>query len=616
MSIIRWCLLTLIMVVLNVWCGVPRPPKVLTSVQNITHITLKSTTEKMLVKNEVQRRKHVPFPLVNQYSATTSKNEPTTDPPVRVFRAVRNFKAYLPCAPGKIFLDGPEAYVVWLKDDAEVIHRFPNENSLQTYLDPNNLLGNSCPEKKCHDGTSLFLPEVAEKDAGQYRCRVHYQNLSSVDYVIDLRVVEASDLPKIYTANHTLITSYIGPLDLGSNVTLLCEVVVIEPPTTLIWLRDNTIIARVSTTKPGILQERIHLIDIKRDEYKRRYQCTSSNSDVTEPFVASVVIEMHLPPLSVEIRLNNKYEFEVDQPRVVDCVVTGCVPMPTVDWYLDNTLLKPTLHKEIHDGNYTVSSLTLTAAPSYINKHKLTCQVHNDNTSTYTDNVPIYIGFRPRCVRNTKKVLNVVEGEAETVTCMYKAAPGPIHFSWVFPDSRIINTYGEKVLHQRNIFSTTLTWKPREGDIGILYCRAVNSFGVETEPCSYELSQSSKPESPNCVVNEFTNSSDFCGKGDDLKKPAEDKSHIYAFVGFIICIVTFCTALCLIKIFMSNRRSGPSAPGNYYREGDVAPEIRTLAGTSCPVHHIENSCSSKTFHLLPLSPLAARTEYAVDTYYV
>lgn len=57
-------------------------------------------------------------------------------------------------------------------------------------LNPNNIYGTSCvDENHCYDDTSLFLPNVGDQDAGKYRCRVHYQGSSSVDYVIDLKIV-------------------------------------------------------------------------------------------------------------------------------------------------------------------------------------------------------------------------------------------------------------------------------------------------------------------------------------------------------------------------------------------------------------------------------------------
>ena len=49
--------------------------------------------------------------------------------------------------------------------------------------------------------------------------------------------------------------------------------------------------------------------------------------------------------MSVEIRMNNNYDFEAGQPRVVDCVVVGCVPPPAITWHLGSTMVRPSVHK-------------------------------------------------------------------------------------------------------------------------------------------------------------------------------------------------------------------------------------------------------------------------------
>lgn len=47
---------------------------------------------------------------------------------VVVLRAVRGRDARLPCGQGKVFLDGPDSYVLWLKNDRDFLYRFPNED--------------------------------------------------------------------------------------------------------------------------------------------------------------------------------------------------------------------------------------------------------------------------------------------------------------------------------------------------------------------------------------------------------------------------------------------------------------------------------------------------------
>ncbi|CAH2985192.1 unnamed protein product [Chilo suppressalis] len=420
---------------------------------------------------------------------------------VRSLRAVRNYDARLPCGFGKIFLDGPDAYVLWLKDDEKFLYRFPNEDTWQKTLNPNNIYGTSCVGSHCYDDTSLFLPQVTDKDEGKYRCRVHYQGSSSVDYVIDLKIVDPTGVPRVYNEKGEQITTpYIGPLTLGSNITLVCEVVVSQAPTTVLWYRNGIVVKRVSTDTPGILREHVVISEARRDELDAQYQCTASNADVTEPFSATVVVKMYLPPLKVEIRLNNNFDFEVGQPRVVDCVVIGCVPTPTINWYLGGTLVKSTAHKELHDGNYTVSSLTLTASIQD-NLRQLSCRVHNAYLQTiYEDNVTLHVGYRPRCTFTKEQTVGIVNGEAETIMCLVESAPAPVQFTWVFPDSRILYTSATRVNGRKNQYCSSLTWIPQNEDLGLLYCRAVNMYGEQRLPCVYSLTLGGTPQPPNCDV--------------------------------------------------------------------------------------------------------------------
>ncbi|CAG9781764.1 unnamed protein product [Diatraea saccharalis] len=451
---------------------------------------------------------------------------------VRSLRAVRDYDAHLPCGLGKIFLDGPDAYVLWLKDDEKFLYRFPNEDTWQKSLNPNNIYGTSCVGNHCYDDTSLFLPQVTDKDAGKYRCRVHYQGSSSVDYVIDLKIVDPTGIPRIYNEKSEQITTpYVGPLTLGSNITLVCEVVV----------------STVSTETPGILREHVVIMEARRDELDAHYQCSASNADVTEPFTATVVVKMYLPPLKVEIRLNNNFDFEVGQPRVVDCVVIGCVPTPTINWYLGGTLVKSTAHKELHDGNYTVSSLTLTAS-IHDNMRQLSCRVHNAYLPTiYEDNVTLHVGYRPRCLFTKQQTVGIVNGEAETIMCLVESAPAPVQFSWVFPDSRILYTSATRVKGRKNQFCSTLTWIPQNEDLGLLYCRAVNMYGEQRLPCAYTLTPGGTPQPPNCDLKESDDKKNIvCQKAPVLNSKSGFSWGFLVFVtSSAAAVLAACIGFCL-----------------------------------------------------------------------
>ncbi|XP_059055343.1 carcinoembryonic antigen-related cell adhesion molecule 5-like [Achroia grisella] len=426
----------------------------------------------------------------------------TMEAEVVVLRAVRGLDARLPCGQGKVFLDGPESYIIWLKNDRDLLYRFPNDETERRSVNYGNFFSSSCDGGLCNDETSLLLKHVSDQDSGIYRCKVHYQGSPSIDYVIDVRLVDSPGAPKIYNEDGKEIKkAYVGPLHLGADLTLICEVNDEQPDTLVYWRRNGVVIERAHTARPGVLCAEVHVMNITRDELDAHYECLAQNADVTDPLSASVVVKMYLPPLKVEIRLNNNYDFEASQPRVVDCVVVGCVPPPSVTWHLGETLLRPSIHKELHDGNYTVSSLTL--APALRDsKQELVCRAHNSHlqNAVFEDKVTLNVGYRPICLTRREETIGAMPRNAETVTCVVEASPEPLQFSWTFADSRTLYTSIKKVPGHTHRYSSTLTWLPREGDMGLLLCRATNAFGEQKRPCSYTITQGGPPESPECSI--------------------------------------------------------------------------------------------------------------------
>ncbi|CAG5003373.1 unnamed protein product [Parnassius apollo] len=395
---------------------------------------------------------------------------------VVVLRAVRGRDARLPCGQGKVFLDGPDSYVLWLKNDRDFLYRFPNEDTERRSVNQDRIFGTSCDSGSCHDDTSLLLKRVSEQDA------------------------ESPGMPRIYNvAGEIIEQGHIGPLSIGSDLTLICEVDDEQPDTLVYWRRNGIVIERAHSARPGVLRAEVHVHNATRDELDAHYECLAQNADVTDPLSASVVVRMYLPPISVEIRLDHNYDFEAGQPRVVDCVVVGCVPPPSVTWHLGENLLRPSVHKELHDGNYTVSSLTLTPALRD-NKHDLTCSAHNSHlpNAKFEDKVTLNVGYRPLCLTSREETIGAVHQEAETVTCVVEASPEPLQFSWTFADSRTLYTSVKKVPGHHHRYSSTLTWLPRDGDFGLLLCRATNSFGEQKKPCSYAVAAGGPPHPPDC----------------------------------------------------------------------------------------------------------------------
>ncbi|XP_022832937.1 hemicentin-2-like [Spodoptera litura] len=418
-----------------------------------------------------------------------------------VLRAIRGREARLPCGQGTVFLDGPNSYVLWLKDDRDFLYRFPNEEYEHNLMNPDRIVEASCNPGSCRDQTALVVKRVTNHDGGLYRCRVHYQTSPSVDHLIELRVIDSPGVPTVYNGNEEVKGVTVGPLSVGSDLTLSCRVKNKDPEIEVYWRRNGVMMERTHLTRTDVVQADIHLYNLTRSNADSHYECLAQNSDVSEPLIKSIVIKMYLAPLSVQIRLDENYGFEAGIPRLVDCVVIGCVPAPSISWHLGDTLLRPTSHKEVNEGNYTVSTLTL--SPSLQESHyELSCRAHNSHmpSELFQDKVVINVGYRPTCQTGRVERVGAVVREAETVHCIVDASPEPLQFTWTFEDSKTLYTSGTRISTYRNRYSSSLTWLSRGGDIGLLQCRATNAFGEQKNPCVFNITAGGPPETPDCDI--------------------------------------------------------------------------------------------------------------------
>ncbi|KAF9797290.1 hypothetical protein SFRURICE_006272, partial [Spodoptera frugiperda] len=465
-----------------------------------------------------------------------------------VLRAIRGREARLPCGQGSVFLDGLNSFVLWLKNDHDFVYRFPNEEYEHNLMNPDRVVETTCNPGSCRDQTALVLKSVTNHDAGRYRCRVHYQSAPSVDHLIELRVIDSPGPPTIYNGDEEVKGVNVGPLSVGSDLILSCRVESKDPETEVYWRRNGMMVERTHLIRSDEVRADIHLYNLSRANADTHYECLAQNSDISEPLIKSIVIKMY----------HENYGFEAGIPRLVDCVVIGCVPAPSISWHLGDKLLRPTSHKvvsllpytghisslraiilpptqesnpkplvrqshlqplgqrgiplyrlfnytlqlqEVNEGNYTVSTLTL--SPSLQESHyELSCRAHNSHmpSEVFQDKVVINVGYRPTCQIGRVERVGVVEREAETVHCIVDASPEPLQFTWTFEDSKTLYTSGTRISADRNRYSSSLTWLSRGGDIGLLQCRATNAFGEQKNPCVFNITAGGPPGVPDCDI--------------------------------------------------------------------------------------------------------------------
>ncbi|KAF9791506.1 hypothetical protein SFRURICE_010980 [Spodoptera frugiperda] len=377
-------------------------------------------------------------------------------------RAMRDREARIPCGNHKIQLDGAGAFVIWLKNDKEIKYRYPNPDYEVGWVNPENIYETSCDPGLCRDPTNLIIKKVTNEDEGLYRCRVHYTSKQVADHLIELKVVRDTE-------------------------------------TEVYWRRNGAVTESNIFTTYNRVQAELVLENLTRQDDKMHLECLVQTADVSEAIVRPLVIRLILPPLSVHIMLDGNNKFAVGVPRVVECLVSGSFPAPIVGWFLGDSLLTPTDFK-VYDGNTTSSTLTLTTTLNDDGK-VLTCRAHNMliPVQMFEDRTNITVGFSPECETKRVVTVGIVNNEIETVTCTVSASPEPVQFVWTFADGRSVITTGTALSNIK--FSTNLTWLPSDSDFGVLECRATNSFGIQRNPCLFNLVPGGPPEPPKCDIS-------------------------------------------------------------------------------------------------------------------
>lgn len=102
------------------------------------------------------------------------------------------------------------------------------------------------------------------------------------------------------------------------------------------------------------------------------------------------------------------------------------------------------------------------------------------------------------CKLGLPHTYNVDRGEIANIKCEVEANPIASDFRWKFNTSKIDVMELEVNGDVKNVFD----FKPQsEADYGTVLCWGVNSIGVQSEPCAFQIIPAGKPEALiNCTV--------------------------------------------------------------------------------------------------------------------
>ncbi|ROT85661.1 putative hemicentin-1-like [Penaeus vannamei] len=209
----------------------------------------------------------------------------------------------------------------------------------------------------------LRLTDIKAADAGLYKCRVDFRRQPTKTTRVSLAViVPPTGVSVLYEGRP--VTSVVGPYREGETASLTCLSHGGSPPPRIQWyvgdrLLDDQMdeesqfqIGDGNTLLQGpasqtILANTLTLGPFKRSDLKKLVTCEVSNTNLTNPLSAAVMIDMNLKPLSVQL-LGPEEPLSADKDYDLVCDVRGSRPPPTITWWKGTTRVQGARETDFH----------------------------------------------------------------------------------------------------------------------------------------------------------------------------------------------------------------------------------------------------------------------------
>ncbi|XP_042230715.1 nephrin-like [Homarus americanus] len=221
----------------------------------------------------------------------------------------------------------------------------------------------------------------------------------------------------------------------------------------------NTLMPGRPTPKPAFGGEPYNTLTLgplSRSHLNLQLTCEASNNNITKPTTLMVIVEMNLPPLSVEILPpESKSPLMAGLQYKVECVVVGAQPPPRVSWWggyerlLQTTKASVDAKENSAHGNVTTNRLIFTPRPED-NGSSLRCIAESrDPPVTLEDSWPLSVHYVPtaRCSYGASlDSTNIKEGDDVYFECYIEANPPVTRVSWRHNDVALVHNVSAGVI--------------------------------------------------------------------------------------------------------------------------------------------------------------------------
>ncbi|XP_067133355.1 protein turtle-like [Centruroides vittatus] len=390
-------------------------------------------------------------------------------------------KSMLPCNITPPTQDDSVSLVLWYKDDSitpiysldarrgnlgQARHAATDSLSRRTYLITTNV------------PATLEMHQLSLEDEGAYRCRVDFNKARSRNSIIYLKIIVPPRTVHIKNKNGEVLDGVIGPYNEGDRIYLLCEAEGGRPLPSLTWWKNKYLLDDTYDVTPnGVVRNEMITSMLEREDLMATYTCQASNHNFSAPVKASVIVDVHYPPLDVKIEERGQ-SLSAQRQAEFHCKSTGSRPPAVISWYKGTTEMTETKSSVMPELNTTVSVMSFVPTIADTGK-KLVCKADNPliEHSSIEDTIKLDVQYLPQLrlhLGSNLRHSNIQEGNDVYFECNIRANPWVTETGWKFEDKELhTNTSsGVIVSNQSLVLQRVNRWNR-----GKYTCTATNTEG-------------------------------------------------------------------------------------------------------------------------------------------
>ncbi|XP_055943583.1 nephrin-like isoform X3 [Argiope bruennichi] len=369
------------------------------------------------------------------------------------YYAVAGGRISMPCNITAPSSDDVVTLVLWYKGDMKVpiytldARKGPIEKSKHF---PSKQLGRRVHFDLHVRNPGLTIDPVKGEDQGIYRCRVEYKRYRTLSYMYELKVIVPPREVNIMDESGQRIEETIGPVDEGSNVTLICEAEGGSPSPSVTWWRDSVLLDdSYHITTQGYVRNNITLIRLKRSDLSAIFTCQAANNNLTVPTSNSVALDLNLRPLDVRI-ITPPHHLSAGRKVTLECESTGSRPRAVMTWWKGSQKIQTGNEVISDNGNLTLSTLSFVPTAEDHGK-KFTCTAKNPSLpdSLIEDTRTITVHYIPElrlALGASIQHTAIKEGSDVYFDCNIRANPWVHDVSWRFEDNILFSNLSAGII--------------------------------------------------------------------------------------------------------------------------------------------------------------------------